>query len=356
MRRIRRPVEPRSSLASGSLFVVFCEPGGGLGLGPQPGDRGPDLRERGGVVERAVGPLARLDVVGCPGLMWNEHGDGHHAVVASRHNEVYQLKRVELARRERWPVPVVSLGTVAIQYYDSRSSYIGLSVPVPLFDHGQGLIAGASADRELAALETAAVLRENEAQLHLVFRRLEHRRSALQTYEADVLKTIPALQRLVKDAVRDGNPYSAIDVTLTIYNVRLGHIDLIEGLVRAELDVLAAAGRIEVRLPADGTRLLNVTTLRELVVAGEPCRSGLRGYRGARVGPSVRRSAYDRRVAARSRCEPELSAVVFAASIEADAARPEWLITEAGVGDRLMTTPRSRVARARASITASIAA
>ena len=53
------------------------------------------------------------------------------------------------------------------------------------------------------------------------------------------------MQRLIKDAMREVNPNYAIDITLMLYNVKLRHIDLIEGLVRAELDVLAAAGGIE---------------------------------------------------------------------------------------------------------------
>lgn len=193
----------------------------------------------------AVGPLTQLGISGTPGLLWNEFKNTHPAVEAARRTELYTLKRVDLARRERWPTPSVSVGTVAIQNYYSISTFVGLSVPVPMFDWGQGQIAGASADNQRATLETKSVELESEAQLHRLFRRLEHRRRALQTFEADVLVTVPAMQRLAGEAAQGGRPEVAIDITMTLFNVKLSHIDKIEALVRAELDVLAAAGRIE---------------------------------------------------------------------------------------------------------------
>lgn len=194
---------------------------------------------------RAEGPLEQIGITGDAARLWAEVEATQPAVQAARREEFYAHKGVQLARRERWPMPAITVGTVAIQNYYSISTFVGLTTPVPVFDWGQGLLARANARDEHAKLEKDAVIAEAQGELHRLFRRLEHRRAALQVFEHDVLSKVPTMKRLAQDALDDGQPALGLEITLAGVEVKVAHIDKYEAVVQAELDVLAAAGRID---------------------------------------------------------------------------------------------------------------
>ena len=155
--------------------------------------------------------------------------------------------RIALARRERWPVPSITVGTVAIQNYYSLSTQVGLTVPIPMFDWGQGLLARANARNQQARLQKEAVVAEAHAELKRALRLLEHRRRALATFEQDVLARLPSLQRMSQDSFRAGAAQliELLDATRARFEIKLTHIDMQESTIQAEIDVLAVTGRIE---------------------------------------------------------------------------------------------------------------
>jgi hypothetical protein len=102
-------------------------------------------------VEEASGRLAAL--LGFPG--WRPRAEGEFELadlppnlerlwaVAERRRAEEAAARggIALARRERLPIPAVTLGTVLAQRESSASAFFGVSLPLPLFDQGQGAIA-----------------------------------------------------------------------------------------------------------------------------------------------------------------------------------------------------------------------
>lgn len=194
---------------------------------------------------RAEGELHQLGVGGDADRLWPEIERTQSGIEAARREEATTVKGIDLARRERWPVPAVTVGTVAIQNYYSLSTFVGLTVALPVFDWGQGLLARANARNQQARLQKEAVVAETQAELQRALRLLEHRRRALETFEKEVLVRLPTLQQMSEDSVRAGQAQLMLDVTRTRLEVKVTHIDMQESTIQAEIDVLAASGRIE---------------------------------------------------------------------------------------------------------------
>lgn len=196
---------------------------------------------------RAEGEFKQIGVTANAKEMWNELERTQPAIEAARREEAASVKNIDLQRRERWPTPSVTVGTVAIQNYYSISTQAGMTMEVPIFDWGQGLIARAKARNQQARLRKEAVVASTQAELKRAIRLMDHRRSTLQTFENDVFSRIPTLKQMSEDAFRDGQAQliELLDATRARFEVKLTHVDMQEAVIQAEVDVLAVTGRIE---------------------------------------------------------------------------------------------------------------
>lgn len=199
----------------------------------------------------AEGDFKQLGVRGNADTMWSEIERSQPAIEAARREEAAAVKSIDMTRRERWPVPSITAGTVAIQNYYSISTSVGLTMPIPVFDWGQGMMARAEARSQQARLQKEAVMASTQAELKRSLRLLEHRRTALVTFENDVFSRIPTLKQMAEDAFRDGQAQliELLDATRARFEVKLTHIDMQEAVIQAEVDVLAVTGRIEAMTP-----------------------------------------------------------------------------------------------------------
>ena len=195
----------------------------------------------------AEGELALIGVRGDAKQLWPEVERTQPSVVAATQSEAYAAKTIDLAGRERWPVPSVTAGTVAIQNYYSISTQVGITVALPFFDFGQGMIARAKASRTRAKLEKEAAVAESEAELKRALRQLRHHKHVLERFDSEVMGKMAGLQTMSEDAFRAGEAevIDLLDSTRTRFEVKLTRIDLLETAVQAEVDVLAVTGRIE---------------------------------------------------------------------------------------------------------------
>jgi cobalt-zinc-cadmium efflux system outer membrane protein len=199
----------------------------------------------------AEGELAILGVSGDADRMWPEVERTQPEILAASRNEAYAVKTIDLARRERWPVPTVTAGTVAIQNYYSISTQFGITVPIPMFDWGQGMIARAKTRSKRAGREKEAVIASTKAELKRALRLLRHHKRALATFDTDVGAKMPVLEQMAEDSFRAGDSelIDLLDATRTRFEVKLTRVDLLESTVEAEVDVLAVTGRIEEVVP-----------------------------------------------------------------------------------------------------------
>lgn len=200
-----------------------------------------------GWAPEADGQLALVGVHGDADKLWAEVERTQPTIVAAKRNEAYAAKTIDLAKRERWPVPSITAGTVAIQNYYSISTQFGITVPIPMFDWGQGMIARAKTQNTRARKEKEAIMAETQAELKRALRLLEHHKEVLAQFDRDVYAQLPKLAQMSEDAYKAGSAelIDLLDATRTRFEIDLQRVDLLEATAQAEVDVLAATGRIE---------------------------------------------------------------------------------------------------------------
>lgn len=179
--------------------------------------------------------------------LWAEVERTQPAIEAARRREAHAVQGIALARREAVPVPSLMAGTVVIQNYYSASTTVGLTVPIPVFDWGQGLRARAEARAIASKREREAVSAEVEAELVRAAQVLKLRRDALGDYEARVVAQAERMRSLADDAFRAGKaePADLVEAAELRFDALLGQVDLKVALMQAEVDLLTAAGRVE---------------------------------------------------------------------------------------------------------------
>jgi cobalt-zinc-cadmium efflux system outer membrane protein len=117
----------------------------------------------------------------------------------------------ELSRRaasRAWiPDPTVGAGALILedaQHGDAVGAVVGLSITMPLFDHGQGDRARAEAARTLAVARYNRLLQAARTDLTLAAESLRARRAQLQHFREDVLARAKEVQGIAAAGYRGG--------------------------------------------------------------------------------------------------------------------------------------------------------
>ncbi|HEV8200694.1 MAG TPA: TolC family protein [Candidatus Polarisedimenticolia bacterium] len=179
--------------------------------------------------------------------LWQAASEKLPALLAVRRESEAARAGIDLAKKERLPVPVLQAGGQFTQDAASDSFVAGLSFGLPVFDRGQGGIARASARSGAAELETAAITAETRADLDRALAVLRERRGALDQLDRDVMGRLPDLRRMSEDAYREGasDILDLLDASRTRAAARQARLDAVEALVQSEIDVLALTGQVD---------------------------------------------------------------------------------------------------------------
>lgn len=174
----------------------------------------------------------------------------HPRILAAQRREAAAQSNILLASKERLPVPELELG-----WFDAQAPvrnfagamYVGVSVPTPVFDRGQAAIARAQAEASVAALQRQADTVETQADLRRALAVLQHLRSTLNIYTQQIRERLPRLQRMAEDGYEMGEIriVELLDGINLFVEPQLQYLELLEAVMHAELEVLAAAGMIE---------------------------------------------------------------------------------------------------------------
>ncbi len=180
---------------------------------------------------------------------WLDSRDRLPALRAAQAQELAARSRIDAVRKDFVPVPSLNLGQQWVAQ-EHRNTVIGVSVNLPLFDRGEGPIARARAEAQLAALRREQVERQAQVELRRSHEVLRLRIDALNAYERDVLSQLPRLREMAEDAYRfgRGSVLELIDVARSVAERRIEHIDAIEQAMLAENDFAAARGVYQVGL------------------------------------------------------------------------------------------------------------
>jgi cobalt-zinc-cadmium efflux system outer membrane protein len=167
-------------------------------------------------------------------------------IVAARREEEAAQAALTRTERERWPVPVLSLGRTWTSDPFGAANFVGLSTEIPLSDGRRGLMAKAAADLRAAQRRREAVETEIDVELRRLVDGLALRQAALERFRRNVGERIPALKQMAEDAYRlgRGSLLELIDAARSRLDARLTEVDLRAAAVGQELRILGLTGKL----------------------------------------------------------------------------------------------------------------
>jgi cobalt-zinc-cadmium efflux system outer membrane protein len=174
-----------------------------------------------------------------------------------------EAQGAESARRaagRSWiPEPTVSAGAQLLDVGQEGSGVgymVGISLPLPLFQRGQGGTARAEARRTLAEARRASLLHAARTQLKTALDVVAGRRERLVRHREDVLARAEELRRISATAYRGGSAdlLILVDAERAAREARLTSVALAVAVVKAEADLLLLAGAFDGATPRSPTR------------------------------------------------------------------------------------------------------
>jgi cobalt-zinc-cadmium efflux system outer membrane protein len=169
------------------------------------------------------------------------------ATITALREETVAQSSVEVARRERWPVPSVSAGRSWTSEPFGAANFLGLSVEIPILDTRRGPLAKAEAEAMSAALRRELAVAEVATNLERYASVIAAREIALQRFQQEAAARLPSLKRMAEDSYQLGRSsiFELLDSTRSRYELYQTRIDLVAALFEAQLRFLATSGELE---------------------------------------------------------------------------------------------------------------
>ncbi len=169
---------------------------------------------------------------------------GHPSVQSALREEAAAAAAIEVARRDRIPVPSLGIGRMWTRDPYGAANFLGLSVEVPLFDTRRGPLEEALSEARAATLRRTLAEVQVAASLDRYETVVQRRSEALQRFETDAASRLPMLQVMSEDAYRFGRAsiLEWLDAMRTHHEQRLVRVDLLSGLAEARIRLNAAQG------------------------------------------------------------------------------------------------------------------
>ena len=192
----------------------------------------------------AVGKLAVLGVPPDAQKLLAEAEVLNPDIEAARRSEAAADAGLEKARRERWPVPSLQIGSAFTDNPYGNTTFGGISVEVPIFDRNQGGMARAKAEKRTAVLERELVVSRTRVAIERAAGLLARRQETRVKFEKEVLGKLPDLKLMGESAYRlgKGTLLELLDAYRSRTEMRLTELDLTQAETEAELDALRASG------------------------------------------------------------------------------------------------------------------
>ena len=200
----------------------------------------PGWRPRAGGAANPAGLAAKAEA-------WREAMmAGNPQIVAARREEALAQAAIRRTERERWPVPVLSLGRTWTGDPFGAANFVGLSTEIPLSDASRGMQAKAAAELRGAQRRREAIESEADVELRRLAEALAQRQSALESFRRNAGDRIPALKQMAEDAYRlgRGSLLELIDASRARLEARITEVELRAATVAQELRLLGLAGKL----------------------------------------------------------------------------------------------------------------
>jgi cobalt-zinc-cadmium efflux system outer membrane protein len=171
---------------------------------------------------------------------------GNPALAVARAESEAAQARVELAHRERYPVPSVSLGRTWTSGPFGAANFVGLSSEIPILDTRKALEdranAEAAAARERERASSAALRAEVDRQQAT----LVALREALRRFEQEAGARPGAFLEMAESAYRlgRGSLFELLDARRTQLDTTIARLDLMLAVVEAQLELRSLSGSL----------------------------------------------------------------------------------------------------------------
>jgi len=152
--------------------------------------------------------------------------------------------RLELARRERLPVPSLGLGHTWTSGPFGAANFIGLSSEIPIFGDRRALVDKAQAETAAARERERATNSVLQAEYQRHRETLRSRRAALAQFEKDVFERQAAFLEMAESAYRlgRGSLFELLDARRTQAEAAAAQVDLVDAIAESEIELRALAG------------------------------------------------------------------------------------------------------------------
>jgi outer membrane protein, heavy metal efflux system len=171
---------------------------------------------------------------------------GNPALRVARDETAAAQARIELARRERFPVPALQLGRTWTTGPFGAANFVGVTSEIPILDTRRAqedrAIAEHAAARERERVLSAALGAEYRKQREA----LAARRAALARFEREVFERQSAFLEMAESAYRlgRGTLFELLDARRTQIEATLARVELLGATVEAQLELRALTGSI----------------------------------------------------------------------------------------------------------------
>ena len=175
--------------------------------------------------------------------LWQSAQRQRPDIAAAQAAEAKARAALTLARRESLPVPSLAVGTLVTRDVNSLSVIFGASLPLPLFDRGQGPIARAHAAIELEGRGVTARLAETRAELERAQAVYLQERETVRKIESEQVEQIPVLERMAQQSYQGGGSgvLELLDAFRSVREIRLTYLERREALKQAEQALIVSA-------------------------------------------------------------------------------------------------------------------
>ncbi|TMH69481.1 MAG: TolC family protein [Betaproteobacteria bacterium] len=171
---------------------------------------------------------------------------GNPALRVARDETAAAQARVELARRERFPVPAVQLGRTWTSGPFGAANFVGVASEIPILDTRRALEDKAVAEHGVARERERGVNATVRSEFERQREALSIRKEALARFERDVFERQSSFLEMAESAYRlgRGTLFELLDARRTQLEATLARAELLGAIAETQLELRALSGSL----------------------------------------------------------------------------------------------------------------
>src|SRR5438034_119769 len=171
---------------------------------------------------------------------------GNPALRVARDETAAAQARIELARRERFPVPALQLGRTWTSGPFGAANFVGVASEIPIFDTRRALEDKAVAEHGVARERERGVNATVRSEFERQREALAIRKEALARFERDVFERQSTFLEMAESAYRlgRGTLFELLDARPTQLEASLARAELLAAIAETQLELRALSGAL----------------------------------------------------------------------------------------------------------------